>query len=104
MRSIDIRNLIDLYLDDDLPVELASEFMQAMHEDDDLAQEVAARRKMRDLLYTTFEKDSMTEEQYERVKQVVQRRALELGYSWRRWQGPQMELPLNQDQPTLLLG
>jgi anti-sigma factor RsiW len=104
VRSIDIRNLIDLYLDDELPVELASEFMQAMHEDDDLAEEVAARRKMRDLLREAFEKDEMTDEQYARVKWAVRQRALELGYSWRRWHGPQMELPLNQDQPQLLSG
>ncbi|MER3412638.1 MAG: hypothetical protein C4341_00035 [Armatimonadota bacterium] len=104
MRSIDIRSLIDLYLDDELPVELASEFMQAMHEDDDLAQEVAARRKMRDLIHAAYDEDDMTEEQYVRVAQAVRQRALELGYSWRRWQGPQMELPLNQDQPTLLSG
>jgi len=104
VRSIDIRSLIDLYLDDELPVELASEFMQAMHEDDDLAQEVAARRKMRDLIHAAYDEDDMTEEQYVRVAQAVRQRALELGYSWRRWQGPQMELPLNQDQPTLLSG
>lgn len=103
MRSIDIRNLIDLYLDDELPVELASEFMQAMHEDDELAQEVAARRKMRDLLHSAFDEE-MTTEQYVRVRETVRHRARELGYSWRKWQGPQMELPLNQDQPTLLYG
>jgi len=104
VRSIDIRSLIDLYLDDELPVELASEFMEAMHEDDELAAEVAARRKMHDLLHAAYDADDMTAEQYMRVSQAVRRRALELGYSWRRWQGPQMELPLNQDQPTLLSG
>ncbi len=104
MRSIDIRSLIDLYLDDELPVELASEFMEAMHEDDELAAEVAARRKMHDLIHAAYDADDMTAEQYMRVSQAVRLRALELGYSWRRWQGPQMELPLNQDQPTLLSG
>jgi hypothetical protein len=61
------RKLVDLFLDDELPMELASEFKQVMFENVDLRDEVSSLRQNKEALATSFEGDSMTEDERLRV-------------------------------------
>lgn len=61
------RKLIDLFLDDDLPMELASEFKQAMFDCDELRAEVASLRQARESMWMAYEGDAMTDEERCRV-------------------------------------
>jgi hypothetical protein len=61
------RKLIDLFLDDDLPMELASEFKQAMFEDAELRNEVSSLRQVRETISAAFEGDAMRDDERARV-------------------------------------
>jgi anti-sigma factor RsiW len=67
MNIEEARKLIDLFLDDDLPMELASEFKQAMFESPELRAEVASLRQSREALWLAYEGDSMSEDERCRV-------------------------------------
>lgn len=67
MNIEEAKKLIDLFLDDDLPMELASEFKQAMFESPELRAEVASLRQSREALWLAYEGDSMNEEERCRV-------------------------------------
>jgi anti-sigma factor RsiW len=67
MTNNDFRKLIDLFLDDELPLELALDFKQAMFSDPDLRSEVTEARKSKETVAEAFADDAMTEIERHRV-------------------------------------
>ncbi len=61
------KQLIDLYLDDELPVELVSEFKQVMFESTELREEVAELRRTKEMLLESFKDEEMTDSERIRV-------------------------------------
>lgn len=100
MRTIDPCQLIELFLDDELPVELASEFKQAMFEDPGLREEVAERRAAREALAEHCADDGPTRAEFERIRGRVNAfaGAVSVGRV-----STQLELPLNREQLHLTL-
>ena len=67
MTTNDLRKLIDLFLDDELPLELQLEFKQAMFSDAQLSAEVSEARKAKEALLDAFGRDGMAEDERQRV-------------------------------------
>ncbi|MCH8275474.1 MAG: hypothetical protein IH851_11870 [Armatimonadetes bacterium] len=94
--------LIDLFLDDELPMDLASEFKQAMFEDTALREEVSSLRHVREALSEALANDEMTEEQRHRVYARI---IAETAAASETLQAPstQLSLPIRQENPGLRL-
>lgn len=67
MTTNDLKKLIDLFLDDELPLELQLEFKQAMFADAELSTEVSEARKAKEALNDAFCDDAMGEDERQRV-------------------------------------
>ncbi len=67
MTKEEAAKLIDLFVDDELPMELASEFKQTMFENPDLRADVSALRQTKDQLLDSYSNDEMTEAERLRV-------------------------------------
>ena len=67
MKDLDVSKLIDLYLDDELPLELVLEFKQEMFANADLSAEVSSLREAQEQLKLAYEGDQMTDEENSRV-------------------------------------
>lgn len=91
MTTYDLKKLIDLFLDDELPLELSLEFKEAMFADAELRAEVAEARRAQKALAESFAEDRMTEQEYSRVfsRVTVEAAALDLH------RAAQLDLPLN---------
>ena len=63
----DAKKLIDLFIDDELPMELASEFKQVMFENPGLRDEVSSLRATKDTLGEAYAADRMSEAERTRV-------------------------------------
>ncbi|HWP30198.1 MAG TPA: hypothetical protein VNK96_00500 [Fimbriimonadales bacterium] len=89
-------NLVDLYIDDELPMELVSEFKQLMFENEKLREEVVSLRKIKETLHESKSVDEMTED--ERVR-VFSRIIAEIGASRAEYYGHprQLELPISKE-------
>lgn len=98
MTVTEATKLIDLFLDDELPMELASEFKQVMFENDDLREEVASLRQTKECLTGAYEGDGMTDVERMRVLSRILAetgvvRVDSLGARWR-----QLALPLTDSR------
>lgn len=62
------KKLVDLFVDDELPMELATEFKQAMFENSELRDEVAALRQTKEVLADAFRGEGMTPVEDARVR------------------------------------
>jgi len=67
MTTNDLRKLTDLFLDDELPLELQLEFKQAMFSDPELSAEVSEARKAKEALAEAYAEDHMAEDERQRV-------------------------------------
>ncbi|MBA3725882.1 MAG: hypothetical protein H0W86_05380 [Armatimonadetes bacterium] len=67
MTTNDCRKLIDLFLDDELPLELNLEFKEMMFSDPALSAEVAESRRTREAVAAAYAKDWMREDERQRV-------------------------------------
>lgn len=71
MKLEEALKIVDLFIDDELPVELASEFKQAMFEHPALREEVSSLRAVKEQLEEAMRADAMTaavkEEVYARI-------------------------------------
>lgn len=91
------KKLIDLFLDDELPMELASEFKHLMFENEELRAEVASLRQLRESLCSAFEGDAMTEEERCRVlSRIIAEAACDLQAPFVESPG-QLTLPLKKE-------
>lgn len=95
-------NLVDLFVDDELPMELVSEFKQLMFENEQLREEVVSLRKMKETLQQSKKDDEMTED--ERVR-VFSRIIAEVGASQTEYyEHPrQLELPISREISNVLM-
>jgi len=96
-------NLVDLYLDDELPMELVSEFKQLMFENEQLRDEVISLRRIKETLQESKSEDEMTE--VERVR-VFSRIIAEIGASqaeYSRVHPRQLELPISKEISNILM-
>ncbi len=78
MKIEDAKKLVDLFVDDELPMELASEFKQAMFEDAELREEVAELRNTKSMLQQGFEGFEMSDDEHNRIRRRI---LMELGVS-----------------------
>jgi anti-sigma factor RsiW len=78
MKIEEAKKLVDLFVDDELPMELASEFKQAMFEDAELREEVAELRNTKSTLLLGFEGFQMTDDEHNRIRCRI---LMELGIS-----------------------
>lgn len=67
MTTQDCIKLMDLFLDDELPLELTLEFKEAMFSDPELGSLVGEARRAREALTNAFAADAMTDEERQRV-------------------------------------
>ncbi|MGI8924096.1 MAG: anti-sigma factor family protein [Fimbriimonadales bacterium] len=67
MNTNDCRKLIDLFLDDELPLELNLEFKEMMFSDSALSAEVAESRRTREAVAAGYANDGMREDERQRV-------------------------------------
>lgn len=91
MTTYDSKKLIDLFLDDELPLELVSEFKEAMFSDPELSAEVSAARKAKDAVAEAFANDAMSEIERQRVfaRLIAEAAAQDMQ------RATQLDLPLN---------
>ena len=89
MTTYDSKKLIDLFLDDELPLELSLEFKQAMFSDPELSAEVSEARKAKEVLTDAFAGDAMSEQERTRVFAKI------LTESYDLHRAPQLDLPLS---------
>lgn len=87
--------LIDLYLDDHLDVDLATEFRESMRNDPSIADEVDSLRKMRTELLSTYARDAMTNDENRRVYGRIMRNADPSGIATFNPAG-QLEIPWSE--------
>ena len=89
------KKLIDLYLDDQLDVELASDFREAMRDDPALDAEVTSLRATREALMKVYGRDAMTNDENRRVYLRIMRQADPGGVATFNPAG-QLEIPWSQ--------
>lgn len=89
------KRLIDLYLDDQLDVELASDFREAMRDDPALDAEVAGLRETRKAMTQAYGRDEMTNDENRRVYLRIMRNADPSGQAVFNPAG-QLEIPWSQ--------
>jgi len=89
------KRLIDLYLDDQLDVELVSDFREAMRFDPALNAEVASLRDTREQLMKVYGRDEMTNDENRRVYLRIMRNADPSGQAVFNPAG-QLEIPWSQ--------
>ncbi len=98
MNVNDARKLIDLFLDDELPAELASEFKQAMFDSPELRSEVASLRQSREALWLAYDGDWMTEDERCRVLcRILGEAAISQGETAYDPAPAQLQLPLRKE-------
>lgn len=92
------KKLVDLFVDDELPMELAGEFKQAMFEHSDLREEVSALRQTKEAFSAAFSHDAMTPAEFVSVEaKIYCELGIPTGFS-----PPiarQMRLPIGSDNP-----
>jgi anti-sigma factor RsiW len=93
------KRLIDLYLDDHLDVDLATEFREAMRTDPAIAEEVDSLRKMRTALMAAYARDTMTNDENRRVYGRIMRNADPAGIATYNPAG-QLEIPWSEPKPN----
>lgn len=93
MTKEEAAKLVDLFVDDELPMELASEFKQAMFEHPELRAEVSALRQSKEQLLDSHSGDEMTEGERLRVlSRILMTLAAEKDHEF---QLPNMQMNLN---------
>lgn len=96
MSTHEVKNLIDLFVDDELSLEQATEFREAMFKDPELEAEVNAYREGKRVFWEAFASDKMTTEEHKRVCARIMAEALAPDIH----RAPQLGLPLT-DQFSL---
>lgn len=64
----DAKKFVDLFVDDELPMELATEFKQAMFENSELRDEVASLRQTKEAVTEAFASDGISPVEDARVR------------------------------------
>jgi hypothetical protein len=95
MNTDDLRKLMDLFLDDDLPLELSLEFKQAMFSDHKLSAEVSEARRVKEMVSAAYREEFMTDTERQRVLARIS--AGMSAYEAQR--GGQLDLPLSGQFP-----
>lgn len=95
----DAYKLVDLFLDDELPLELSLEFKELMFSDAKLAEEVSSRRQTREMFTDAFADDKIKEEERSRIYSAIL--AAAAAESQMRFWSPQFALPFPNDQLEL---
>lgn len=99
MKNEFAKKLIDLYLDDHLDIELATEFREAMRNDPAIAEEVESLRTMRASLFATYATDAMNNDENRRVYARIMRNADPNGIATFNPAG-QLEIPWSELKPN----
>jgi len=91
--------LIDLYLDDHLDVDLATEFREAMRNEPAIAEEVDSLRQTRVAMLAAYARDTMSNDENQRVYGRIMRSADPSGRALVNPAG-QLEIPWSEPQPN----
>lgn len=94
MKLEEALKIVDLFIDDELPVELASEFKQAMFEHTALREEVSSLRAIKEQLEEALKADAMSAAVKEGVYARILRETADLRHAAaERQSSTQMRLP-----------